>query len=37
MMRGLLQEKGVDLAAHPALQLREYIYDMAPVMRLRTW
>lgn len=33
MMRGLLQEKGVDLAAHPALQLREYIYDMAPVMR----
>ena len=29
----LLQEKGVDLAAHPALQLREYIYDMAVVMR----
>ena len=23
----------MDLAAHPALQLREYIYDMAPVMR----
>lgn len=33
MMRGLLAEKGVDLAAHPALELREYIYDMAPVMR----
>ena len=29
----LLREKGVDLAAHPALQVREYIYDMAPVMR----
>ena len=29
----LLQEKGVDLEAHPALQLREYIYDMAVVMR----
>ena len=28
-----LQEKGVDPAAHPALQVREYIYDMAPVMR----
>ncbi len=28
-----LEEKGVDLAAHPALQVREYIYDMAPVMR----
>ena len=33
MMRQLLAEKGVDLAAHPALELREYIYDMAPVMR----
>lgn len=29
----LLQEKGVDLEQHPALQVREYIYDMAPVMR----
>ena len=29
----LLREKGVDLAAHPSLQVREYIYDMAPVMR----
>ena len=28
-----LKEQGVDLAAHPALQVREYIYDMAPVMR----
>ena len=33
MMRQLLAEKGVDLAAHPALEMREYIYDMAPVMR----
>ena len=29
----LLKEKGVDLTAHPALQVREYIYDMARVMR----
>ena len=29
----VLREKGVDPAAHPALQVREYIYDMAPVMR----
>ena len=28
----LLQEKGVDLADHPALQVREYIYDMPLVM-----
>ena len=28
-----LQEKGVKLEDHPALQVREYIYDMAPVMR----
>lgn len=28
-----LREKGVDLGACPALQLREYIYDMAAVMR----
>jgi len=33
MVRELLREKGVDLEASPALQLREYIYDMAPVMR----
>ena len=29
----LLREKGVDLKDHPALQVREYIYDMAAVMR----
>jgi len=29
----LLAEKSVDLKEHPALQLREYIYDMAVVMR----
>lgn len=29
----LLREKGVDLEKHPALQVREYIYDMAVVMR----
>ena len=28
-----LAEKGVELKEHPALQVREYIYDMAPVMR----
>ena len=28
-----LRGKGVDLADHPALQVREYIYDMATVMR----
>ena len=28
-----LGEKGIDLASHPALQVREYIYDMALVMR----
>ena len=33
LIQTLLQEKGVDLSAHPALQLREYIYDMATVMR----
>ena len=33
MMQGLLREKGVDLENHPALQLREYIYDMATAMR----
>lgn len=29
----LLAEKGVDLKEHPALQLREYIYDMDLVMQ----
>ena len=29
----LLEEKGVDLAEHPALEVREYIYDMSVVMR----
>ena len=29
----LLKEKGVDLKEHPSLQVREYIYDMAQVMR----
>ena len=29
----LLKEKGVDLEEHPSLQVREYIYDMAVVMR----
>ncbi len=33
LMLELLREKGVNLEEHPALQLREYIYDMAPVMR----
>ena len=33
MLLDLLREKGVDLKDHPALQVREYIYDMAPVMR----
>ena len=28
-----LGARGVDLASHPSIQLREYIYDMAPVMR----
>lgn len=28
-----LKEKGVDLRDHPSLQVRAYIYDMAPVMR----
>ncbi len=32
-MRGWLKEYGVDPAAHPALDVREYIYDMATVMR----
>ena len=33
MVRQLLAEKGVDLERHPSLQVREYIYNMAPVMR----
>lgn len=28
-----LKQRGVKLEDHPALQVREYIYDMAPVMR----
>lgn len=28
-----LKERGVELAGHPALQVREYIYDMAAAMR----
>lgn len=32
-MRGELAARGVDLSAHPALDVREYIYDMADVMR----
>ena len=30
---GSLRERGVDLEAHPALDLREYSYDMAVVLR----
>ena len=33
MILEALGEKGVNLGCCPALQLREYIYDMAPVMR----
>ncbi len=33
MMNAELASRGVDLAAHPALDVREYIYDMADVMR----
>jgi len=33
VMQKVLQEKGIDLKEHPALQMREYIYDMACVMR----
>ena len=33
LVKGLLEEKNVMLENHPALQLREYIYDMAVVMR----
>ena len=33
MLRQLLREKGVDLEQHPALQVKEYIYNMAVVMR----
>ena len=32
-VRHLLRDKGVDLEAHPALQVKEYIYNMAVVMR----
>ena len=33
LLLALLEEKGVDLKSHPALDVREYIYDMAAVMR----
>jgi len=33
MMHRELAARGVDLAAHPSLDVREYIYDMADVMR----
>lgn len=33
LLLSLLKERGVDLREHPALDVREYIYDMAPVMR----
>lgn len=33
LVRELLREKNVELASCPALDLREYIYDMAVVMR----
>ena len=33
VVQELLREKGVDLANHPALEVREYIYDMACVCR----
>ena len=32
-MAAALRERGVDLTEHPALDLREYIYDMARVLR----
>ena len=32
-MQSELAARGVDLAAHPSLDVREYIYDMAVVMR----
>ena len=33
LLLALLEEKGVDLQDHPALDVRKYIYDMAAVMR----
>ena len=33
MVKQLLRDKGVDLEAHPSLQVKEYIYNMAVVMR----
>jgi len=33
MMQSELAARGVELAAHPSLDVREYIYDMADVMR----
>lgn len=33
LLMALLEERGVDLRDHPALDVREYIYDMAAAMR----
>ena len=33
LMRDRMSERGVDLGAHPSLDVREYIYNMAVVMR----
>ena len=33
LLLSLLRERGVEMKDHPALDVREYIYDMAPVMR----
>lgn len=33
LLLSLLKERGIDLKDHPALDVREYIYDMAAVMR----
>lgn len=33
LLLSLLKERGVELKDHPALDVREYIYDMAAVMR----
>lgn len=33
LVNGLLREKGIVLEKYPSLELREYIYDMATVMR----
>jgi len=33
IVQGLLQERGIDLAGDPLVEVREYIHDMAVVMR----